>query len=488
MASISLDPRTGNILIRAYAGINPTTKKDRTISTTLPSHASEDEIAKAVAELDAKAAILKKKASLMTISSIVHYYLEACELTDMSPATLEPYRSYTRRHVDPRIGSVYFDKADASTFSLFYRDLRMEKKYGGAGLAITTVEKIHAMLSGCFTTLKDDGIIDRNPLLGVKVERGTSAEVLPLLPDDFTRLVDYLKGVLSTPVRDDESFERYMFAVLVWVDLNSGIRRGELAGFRLKHWKNISGVWTFRIAEVLVHPKKKDAPRGTLTRKPPKSKKSKRSVSIDNATAKIVNTYIRVMKQILATHGIKVDSDSQLFTHADGKMLTPKEITSRMSDLVSELHLAKDIHLHSLRHTHASYLLEQGASLKDIQERFGHATIETTGNLYGHLLPGRDSNVADMFAGVVESMSDLSMDEVSEMFAPLCPILSRTCVRFADEEWCENLVKGELAKSSFACSVCGGRGVQVDSDPTEFKFCPHCGRRVRPVDQGNKEE
>lgn len=434
MASIGRDPRTGNVVIRAYAGINPTTKKARTISRTLPADATVEEVERAVAELDALAAVSKKNSSLMTISSVVHYYLDACELTDMSPATLEPYRSYTRKHVDPRIGSTLFEKAEASTFSTFYRDLRKPKSEGGAGLSIPTVEKIHAMLSGCFTTLKGDGIIDRNPLLGVKVMRGRTKEVRPLMPNDFTKLVTYLKGVLSTPVVDDESFERYMFAVLLWDDMNSGLRRSEIAGLKLKHWTILGGNWSFRVAEVLVHPKKKGAPRGEITRKNPKSAKSKRAVSMDETSAKITNTYIEVMKRVLAEHKVRVDRESQLFTHADGSQLKPKEITEYVSSIVRTLNIAKDVHLHTLRHTHASYLLEEGASLKDIQERFGHASIETTGNLYGHLLPGRDSTVARMFAGVVDSMSEVSMIEVDEMFTPRCPKTGEICERFIHKE------------------------------------------------------
>ena len=37
---------------------------------------------------------------------------------------------------------------------------------------------------------------------------------------------------------------------------------------------------------------------------------------------------------------------------------------------------------HSLRHTHATTLVENGANIKDVQERLGHCNIETTLNTY----------------------------------------------------------------------------------------------------------
>ena len=47
MASVTRDKRTNKVLIRAYAGVNPSTKKERTISTTLPADATEEEIEEA---------------------------------------------------------------------------------------------------------------------------------------------------------------------------------------------------------------------------------------------------------------------------------------------------------------------------------------------------------------------------------------------------------------------------------------------------------
>lgn len=486
MASIGRDKRTNKIVIRAYAGVNPTTKKPRIISTTLPADSTDEEIAEAATKLDERAEVSKRNSSKMTISSIVHYYLDNCELTDMSPATLEPYNSYARRHVDPRIGSVLFDDADAYTFSTFYRALREPKSDGGAGLAITTVEKIHAMLSGCFNTLKADGDIDRNPLLGVKVPRGESREVRPLMPQDFSKLVAYLKKVLSTPITDDESFERYMFAVLVWDCLNSGLRRSELAGFRVKHWTRLGGEWSFRVAEVLVHPKKKGDRQKGITRKKPKSKKSKRPVSMDDTSAKITNTYLQVMRKVLAEHGVKVTGETQLFIHADGSQLKPKEITEHFKALVLMLKLEKDVHLHTLRHTHASYLLEKGASLKDIQERLGHAKIETTGDIYGHLLPGRDSTVARMFTEVVDSMAQISVVDVDEMFAPTCPISGETCARFMKEDErsdamsldVETIVKRWLRNRGYQGLCCEECGCDIDD---LFPCCEYQRGRCKPA-------
>lgn len=432
MASVGRDPRTGKVVIRAYAGVNPSTKKDRTISTTLPAEATEEEIEAAKAELDGKAAVLKRSSAVMTIGALVEYWIDNCEITEMSPSTISSYRSYIRRHVIPRIGRVLFDKADASTFSLFYRDLRKSKADGGAGLAASTVEKIHAMLSGCFSTLKSDGTIPSNPMLGVKVARAKSAEVQPLLPEDYAKLVTYLQRVLTSPIKSDEDFEAYVVAVMIWTDLHTGLRRGELAGAQDKHYLAQAGIWGIRVARVLIQVKKKDGS-SSVSDKEPKSAASKRFVSTDDETTRILDIYEKVKRVVLKEHAVRVTRNTPLFCHADGSQFAPSQITDAFKALAERLQLAKGAHLHTLRHTHASYLLDHGASLKDIQERFGHASINTTGDLYAHLLPGRDRELAEAAAEITREMVDMTFEEEVPLFAPICPRTGETCVRFTGE-------------------------------------------------------
>ncbi len=53
------------------------------------------------------------------------------------------------------------------------------------------------------------------------------------------------------------------------------------------------------------------------------------------------------------------------------------------------------IRFHELRHSCASLLMNQGCSLKDIQEWMGHSDIQTTANIYGHLDTARKQGLAD---------------------------------------------------------------------------------------------
>jgi integrase len=61
----------------------------------------------------------------------------------------------------------------------------------------------------------------------------------------------------------------------------------------------------------------------------------------------------------------------------------------------TELGLAFDYH--SLRHTHATILIESGANVKDVQTRLGHTNIQTTLQTYVHDTEAMASQSVDIF-------------------------------------------------------------------------------------------
>jgi integrase len=61
---------------------------------------------------------------------------------------------------------------------------------------------------------------------------------------------------------------------------------------------------------------------------------------------------------------------------------------------VSEL-----LRFHDLRHSHAAMLIAQGVHPKVLQDRLGHASINTTLDTYGHLITGLDEAAAEALEG-----------------------------------------------------------------------------------------
>ncbi|MDX1620373.1 MAG: tyrosine-type recombinase/integrase, partial [Nitriliruptorales bacterium] len=103
-----------------------------------------------------------------------------------------------------------------------------------------------------------------------------------------------------------------------------------------------------------------------------------------------------------------------VFTHPDGHYVDPYDATVAWRELVRQLDLPV-IRLHDLRHTHATLLLQAGASLKVVSERLGHSGIELTVDTYLHVLPAMDADAVDRFAELLDRGSDRQDEGWSEL-------------------------------------------------------------------------
>ena len=65
-----------------------------------------------------------------------------------------------------------------------------------------------------------------------------------------------------------------------------------------------------------------------------------------------------------------------------------------------------DIRFHDLRHTYASLLLAQGATMKYVQHQLGHASITMTMDLYTHMLPEVNEQCACLIDNIIKIQSD----------------------------------------------------------------------------------
>jgi len=106
-----------------------------------------------------------------------------------------------------------------------------------------------------------------------------------------------------------------------------------------------------------------------------------RFVPIGNLTQK----YILIYKENVRAHlNIKKGHEDTLFLNRRGSQLTRAMIFTIIKDLAVKIELNKSISPHTLRHSFATHLLENGADLRSIQLMLGHESITTT-EIYVHL-------------------------------------------------------------------------------------------------------
>jgi integrase/recombinase XerD len=95
--------------------------------------------------------------------------------------------------------------------------------------------------------------------------------------------------------------------------------------------------------------------------------------------------YIGIYKSQIRNHlKIQKGYEDTLFLNRRGKMLTRAMIFTIIKDLAVKINLNKNISPHTLRHSFATHLLENGADLRSIQIMLGHESITTT-EIYVHL-------------------------------------------------------------------------------------------------------
>ena len=100
--------------------------------------------------------------------------------------------------------------------------------------------------------------------------------------------------------------------------------------------------------------------------------KKERIVPVGSKAAAALRRYLRLRGEGRA-----------LFVNQRGKRITPRGVQLAMKRLFAGLARGTNLHVHALRHSFATHLLDAGADLRSVQELLGHASLGTT-QVYTH--------------------------------------------------------------------------------------------------------
>ena len=182
-----------------------------------------------------------------------------------------------------------------------------------------------------------------------------SPKLWRLLPDFLsTKEVDKFLGAFPASAKDPLQFRNRVILEMLYA---CGLRVSECASLRLD---------SVRFDEALVRVYGKGS--------------KERLVPAGRLALRLLKRYLEEVRPLLA----KAAEETALFISVNGHKLDREMIWNIVKDAGRKAKIKKNIHPHTLRHSFASHLLENGADLRVIQEMLGHADIATT-QIYTHI-------------------------------------------------------------------------------------------------------
>jgi integrase/recombinase XerC len=211
----------------------------------------------------------------------------------------------------------------------------------------TSIARKLAALRSFYRFLQREGIAVLNPAETIRTPKQPKHLPRVLTKDDAAALMDFPAGQTGSSLRD---------CALLETLYSTGARVSELVGINLED---------LRLSEGLVHLRGKG--------------RKERIVPIGAVALKAIHSYRAALKPSARSS----QPSDPVFLNVRGGRLTTRSV-ARIVACYSNRLAGGSVSPHTLRHSFATHLLDEGADLRSIQEMLGHVSLSTT-QKYTHL-------------------------------------------------------------------------------------------------------
>ena len=325
----------------------------------------------------AQHAILTNAKLVPTVAEVIQEHIDL--LIRPSSGTTRTYQTMLDLHVRDVIGHIPVDKLD-------YRHIaHWVKSMTAKGRSAKTIHNVHGLISAAMNTVEQLKYIPRNPCRGVQLPnlQKPEDEVMFLTHAEFSMVMEGMA-------------ERYKaftnFLVM------TGARFGEATAITVADVDLLSRPPTARINKAW----KRDG-QNQYYIGPTKTGAGKRTIGLNHALVELLIPLVvgRPGKDLLFTTPKGGRIIQQVYWQ---HYWLPAVKTAKANGLT------KSPRIHDLRHTHASWLIQDGVPLFTISRHLGHTSTRTTEQVYGHLMPEALQATAD------------AMERSLSGFVPLRPL------------------------------------------------------------------
>ena len=206
--TVGHDPETGKAIIKNVLGKTQAEVKEK--------------LKKAIEE---NVGIDYGRAKTYTVGSWLEVWMENYAKVKLRPSTFKTSQGFLKNHIKPQIGSIQLADLTSLDLQRFYKHLldggrvdRIEAKKKPKGLAPKTVRNIHQMIGSAYNLAMEQKLVSKNPTQGCALPKVEHKEMKTLTADQLSTFFQ--------EARDSGVYELY------YLDLATGLRRGELLGLK----------------------------------------------------------------------------------------------------------------------------------------------------------------------------------------------------------------------------------------------------------------
>ena len=357
---------------RYTAGYHPDTGK-RIIKNVLGRTQAEVK-AKLKKAIEEAGSLDVAKAGKYTVAEWLRLWFEVYAKPNLRFSTAEYYRRGIELHTIPYIGEVKLNQLTTRQIQNLYRELqqngrrRAAQKAKRPGLSSSTIRGVHTMLHSALDRAVKEKLLLHNPAEDCVVPKLQRQEMRTLRPEDMRA---YL-----------EAAERRGVLALFYLELVSGIRKGELAAL----------LWTDLDVEnrTISITKQVTRTKGELVVSQPKTHNSIRVLPVSQQAV-----------DLLVEEHKKHPGNPYMFpSPKTGGMFDPDSFRHTHEKILKAIG-AEHIRFHDLRHTFATLSLKNGVDVKTLSSTLGHYSAGFTLSTYTHATPDMMREAADTMGDVI---------------------------------------------------------------------------------------
>lgn len=316
------------------------------------------------------------KTSEITLHDLLDEWFKDYVKVYCKPLTQYNYDQMIRLHIKPSIGDLKIKTISAKIIQDFLKSKSDE------GLSNGYVRNMRGVLQNAFNyAITPCEYIKSNPVTFIKIKYKSEEpkkELKCLTSDQFQQILDSHTRTTS------------YFKIFLYIGWYTGMRKGEISALT---WDDVD----FENKRISIN-KTSYKLNGKWYTNSPKTKSSYRTILVGDTLIDILKDWKQ--KQIRIAKELEVEPPELVATNYKLQQISYSIVESRCRLIYKKTGI--DFHFHLLRHTHATLLLQNGASIKDVQARLGHSSMNTTLDTYAHDTNVSNQHSVDVFEKILD--------------------------------------------------------------------------------------